>query len=85
MTSDNDFGSIGMALSCTLFLEGALLKYKFDDDALNIIKQWNTVLISLLKDDKYKLMLGPIGNHLLRSISRIKNYIPLCVLSLIHI
>jgi len=84
MKSRYDFGSIGMALSCTLFLEGALKKYKkyadsIDSDAMSIISEWNKVLISLLQNNKYQFVLGDIGNKLIKGSCRFRNYTSMCV------
>lgn len=84
MVKKDYFGSIGMALSCTLFLEGALKKYKktagvVDEDMLQLIKDWNKVLLTLLKDDKYKQGLGAIGNKLLKKTLMSKDFLPKCI------
>ena len=84
MVVKNNFGSIGMALSCTLFLEGALNKYKkytvsVNDDTVLLIKEWNNVLISLLIDPRYKTMLGNIGNKLIKFKSKCQDYAARCV------
>ena len=84
MVEKKDFGSIGMALSCTLFLEGALKKYKkytvsVNEDTVLLIKEWNNVLISLLVDQRYKTMLGDIGNKLVKFKSRCQDYAARCV------
>lgn len=84
MVVKNNFGSIGMALSCTLFLEGALNKYKkytvsVNDDTVLLIKEWNNVLISLLIDPRYKTMLGDIGNKLIKFKSKCQDYAARCV------
>lgn len=84
MTEKIDFGSIGMALSCTLFLEAALRKYSIyatsvDKEKQSMIHEWNLVLISLLKDPRYKTMLGDIGNKLIKYINRNSNFSQKCV------
>lgn len=84
MVKKFDFGSIGMALSCTLFLEGALQKYKtyapsVDQENLKIIQEWNKVLLSLLQDSRYKSMLGAVGNKLLKYSTRNKDFTNGCV------
>ena len=80
----NYFGTIGMALSCTLFLAGALKKYKnyvmpVDVDMIRTIDEWNKVLISLLQDKKYKSQLGDLGNKLVAYSSRCKDFSVRCV------
>lgn len=84
MFKQDDFGIIGMALSCTLFLEGALMKYRtyapsIDEDSLKIIREWNRVLVSLLQDNRYNPMLGSIGNKLLKYIANHQGFINCCV------
>lgn len=79
-----DFGSIGMALSCTLFLEGALKQYKkyadlVDSNTISVITEWNKVLISLLQNYKYRFVLGDIGNSLINGSRRFRDYIQKCV------
>lgn len=84
MNKNDYFGSVGMALSCTLFLEGALKKYKnfagvIDEDTIILIEEWNKVLLCLLKADKYKNRLGTIGNKLIKNASVSKEFVPKCV------
>ena len=81
---DNYFGSIGMALSCSLFLEGALKRYKnftcdVDEDMMSLIKEWNIILLSILKDDKYKAILGVAGSKLIKNICEYKGFVDKCV------
>ena len=84
MTKKDYYGSIGMALSCTLFLEGALKKYKkaagaIDDDTMRLIKEWNAILLTLLKDDKYKYGLGALGNKLIKKNAKNNDFVSRCV------
>lgn len=84
MIKKDYYGSISVALSCTLFLECALKKYKkdssiIDDDTMRLIKEWNIILLSLLKDTKYKHCLGLLGNKLINSMSRNNGFIPRCI------
>ena len=84
MTEKIDFGSIGMAFSCTLFLEAALRKYSryassIDKEKVSLIHEWNLVLVSLLKDPRYKTMLGDIGNKLVKYTNRHYDFSQKCV------
>lgn len=84
MTEKDYFGTIGIPLSCTLFLEGALKKYNrsthsVDSDILNLVKDWNKILLSLLKDNIYKPALGILGNKLINRASSRKSFIPRCI------
>ena len=74
------FGDIGIALSCTLFLEGALNRYEkytesVDFDTVSIIKDWNKILINILKSPKYKRVLGIVGCELLKYINSCEDYV----------
>lgn len=84
MVLTTDFGKIGMAFSCTLFLEAALKKYKnyaasVDEDTFKIINEWNKILISLLKDNKYSSALGTIGNELISQKHLCQKFVQKCV------
>lgn len=84
MVLKTDFGKIGMALSCTLFLEAALKKYKkyaasVDEDSIKVINEWNRIIISLLNDSSYRPMLGRIGNKLIDHKQLCKNFAQKCV------
>lgn len=73
-----------MALSCTLFLEGALKKYRkytdnVDDDMMALIKEWNIVLLSILKNNKYNSELGIAGSKLLKNIYKDTRFVEKCV------
>ena len=79
-----DFGEIGMALSCTLFLEAALKKYKkyatsVDEDSIKVINEWNKIIISLLKDSRYRPVLGRVGNRLIGHKQLCKKFAQKCV------
>ena len=84
MTEQIDFGSIGMALSCTLFLEGAFKHYAeyippVAKDKLELIHEWNTVLIHLLQDARYKEILGDFGCQLVKYSKKWNNFYQKCV------
>ena len=84
MSNIDYFGKIGMALSCTIFLEGGLKKYKkytalVDADMLCLIGEWNKILLSLLKNGKYRLDLGRIGNKLLKRTPELDSFVPRCI------
>ena len=50
-----------------------------NEDTVLLIKEWNNVLISLLVDQRYKTMLGDIGNKLVKFKSRCQDYAARCV------
>ncbi len=84
MSKESDFGSIGIPLSCSIFLECALDAYKpyiksIGDETLKIVHEWNNLLISLLKTNKYKSILGKTGNKLLHYTSENINFGNKCV------
>jgi len=85
MIENNDyFGDIGMALSCSFFLKGALEEYKdhiyhVDDDMVCFIYEWNKVLFDLARDSKYKHVVGEIGYNLLKFSSLRKNFAQQCI------
>ena len=79
-----DFGTVGMALSCTLFLEQALINYRdytrfIDNETIDIIHKWNKHLLYVLKDSKYDTLLGDTGKKLVQYTSEDKKFITRCI------
>ena len=84
MSAKKNLNNIDMALSCTLFLECALKKYKnyavsVDADMMRIIHEWNRVLVSVLKEEPYNKLLGTVGRKLIINIHGYQDFVPRCV------
>ncbi len=84
MAKKSDFGSIGVPLSCSIFLEWALNSYKpyiksINEDTLKIVHEWNTVLTATLKNSKYKSNLGATGDKLLHYTTENINFGSKCI------
>lgn len=84
MVQEKKLNNIDMALSCSLFLEGALKKYKkyavsVDADMMRVIREWNRVLLSVLKEKSYDKLLGTVGQKLIINVHKYQDFVLRCV------
>lgn len=83
MTDNKSAFHIDIPLSCSLFLEPALARYRthvspISQESTEYIHEWNTALTNMLQQPKYKDILGNVARKLL-SRQKDTNYIPSCI------
>jgi len=79
-----EFGLMDVPLSCSMFLEPALYKYRqfiapVSDDTQKFVHEWNRALVSVLQLPQYSGYLGQMGNKILRGTINSKNFPVKCV------
>ncbi len=78
------FGTLDIPLSCSMFLEPALKKYKryiapISDDTVRFVHEWNVALVSVVQRDEYKPLLGEIGRKIISGTIRSDAFPANCV------
>lgn len=78
------FGTLDIPLSCSMFLEPALKKYKrfiapISDETLRFVHEWNVALVSVVQRDEYKPLLGEIGRKIISGTIRADAFPANCV------
>lgn len=85
MVNDTNLSYIDIPLSCSLFLEPALVRYRayiapISTQCAEYVHEWNQALMSILRDEKYRDRIGNMGAKLLRHQKQnSKEYLAMCV------
>lgn len=87
MTQNTDSVCIDIPMSCSLFLEPALLRYQeylppVTEDTLKYVHEWNLAMLATIRQNpQYAARLGQMGRKLLTRQNKTMKYIPRCVSS----
>ncbi len=78
------FGEMDIPLSCSFFLEPALVRYAgfvtpLSRDMHEFIHEWNTALLYEVSLPQYSEFIGDLGRKIMRNVSRFSDYATRCV------